>query len=106
MSALQPCTADSIAASPTISPEPSCLSPMVIELFSGTGGVTAALRSFGFDAVGIDKIHLKHALAAPMLLDVARSANFVDLDSQPWSCRRLGSSCMRDLLRCAQHPVS
>ena len=44
---------------------------MVIELFSGTGGVTAALRSFGFDAVGIDKIHLKHALAAPMLLDVA-----------------------------------
>ena len=71
MSALPPCAADSTAVSPTISPGPSCLSPIVIELFSGAGGVTAALRSFGFDAVGIDKIHLKHALAAPMLLDFA-----------------------------------
>ena len=71
MSALPPCTADSTAVSPAIRPGPSCLSVIVIELFSGTGGVTAALRSFGFDAVGIDKIHLKHALAAPMLLDVA-----------------------------------
>ena len=69
--ALPSCTADSTAVSPTISPGPSGLAPIVIELFSGTGGVTAALRSFGFDAVGIDKIHLKHALAAPMLLDVA-----------------------------------
>ena len=71
MPALPSCTADSTAVSPAISPGPSCLAPIVIELFSGTGGVTAALRSFGFDAVGIDKIHLKHALAAPMLLDVA-----------------------------------
>ena len=45
--------------------------PLILELFSGSGRVTAALRALGFEAVAIDKVKSVGCAAPPWVLDVS-----------------------------------